>query len=1283
MATLALSLAGQAAGGALFGPLGATLGRALGALAGNALDDRLFGSSDPQPTGELRLQYSDIGAGIPRLYGWSRLTGNIIWATELERPAEGGGLKGLLAENDQPDRLLASFAIGLGVGEISHIGRIWADGEPMDLRNTAWRFYRGTEDQVPDAFIEAKQGAGNAPAYRGTAYIVFERLDLSLYGNRIPQISVELCRPVGELEPMIRAVCVIPGASELGYDPEPRYRILGPGSSRPENIHQREGQSDWTVSLDELQALCPSLEHVALVVSWFGDDLRCGHCSIRPKTVSADREIRDADWVVSGVDRAGAQSVTQALGGPAYGGTPGDAAVLSAIADLKARGLKVTLYPFVLMDIPADNVLPSPDGSASQPAYPWRGRITANPAPGQPGSPDNGESVLPQVEAFFGAAAPGAFTLDGNTVAFSGGVDWGYRRFILHYAHLADMAGGVDAFLIGSELVGLTRLRSDMRNFPVVDALAALAGDVRTVLGESTALTYGADWTEYHGLQPEDAPGDKLFHLDGLWAHPAIDAVGIDNYMPASDWRDGEDHLDRADTDCVHDLGYLGAGLAGGEGADWFYADEADRQGQQRTPITDSTYDEPWVWRFKDIMSWWSNAHYHRVDGVRDASPTGWVPGMKPVWMTEIGCGAVELGANQPNVFPDAKSAENARPYFSDGTPDPAMQRAHLIAQHRHWQPGATGFDTADNPVSAVYGAPMVDPDRLYVWAWDARPFPGFPLREDEWSDASAHATGHWLNGRLGAVTSDELAAAILADHGVAVTSRQIVPPLIEGAIIDGLSSARTAVEPLTEATGLQIRFSPSGCEVHRETAGPVLTIDPEHLADEGHGLITRRHGDAGERPRRLSVTFHDRLAEYARASADASTPAQTGAVLTRQSGLTLDHEAAQAIARQLLARQTQGHRSTAFSLPPEFEALEPGDRIALGDGKPMTVTALRRGTGIEIDAVTRAAVPEAGTAVNAPKPVPALIKGVADPVPVLVPLPPEDADESAGRLLVGAYADPWPGHVALYTEEGGDRLCRLDHPAWIGETLGILPEGRHELWQEVSLDVSLLAGHPSAVEPQVALGGANRLALCHPAGYWEIVGFAGAELTGAGQYRLTRLLRGLEKTDYAIGGPVPAGAQILVLGGGEQSITLPREHMAAGAEYRLHAGSADLSGRVVTLEADIAPLLPLAPVHLTARRDTVSGDIAIGFVRRGRVDADIWSGIDIPADPASPIYEIAIGPDGAPVRIITAATETAHYVATDQIADFGSLPDSFDFTVTQFSPVLGAGPAAVSGFSG
>src|SRR5688500_10293313 len=86
---------------------------------------------------------------------------------------------------------------------------------------------------------------------------------------------------------------------------------------------------------------------------------------------------------------------------------------------------------------------------------------------------------------------------------------------------------------------------------------------------------------------------------------------------------------------------------------------QGGRLAQVRTPISDGTYGEPWVWRFKDIRNWWSHAHHNRPGGVRSGSPTAWVPGSKPIWFTEAGCGAVDKGANQPNIFGDDKSAES------------------------------------------------------------------------------------------------------------------------------------------------------------------------------------------------------------------------------------------------------------------------------------------------------------------------------------------------------------------------------------------------------------------------------------------------------------------------------------------------------------------------------------------------------------------------------------------------------------------------------------------------
>src|SRR5690606_22804189 len=245
-------------------------------------------------------------------------------------------------------------------------------------------------------------------------------------------------------------------------------------------------------------------------------------------------------WLVSGVSREDAVVVSRdGSGRAAYGGTPADFSVKQAIREIRKRGLKVALYPFIMMDVPSGNALPDPYGGTEQAAYPWRGRITCFPAPGRPGAPDKSAAIRAQIAALAGTAGPADFAASGDTIRFTGpATEWSYRRFLLHYAHLAKAAGGVDAFVIGSELRGLTTLRDDQNRFPFVELLEELANEVRSVLGAGATITYAADWSEYFGYQPADGSGDVFFHLDSLWAHPAIDAVGIDNYMPLSDWRD-------------------------------------------------------------------------------------------------------------------------------------------------------------------------------------------------------------------------------------------------------------------------------------------------------------------------------------------------------------------------------------------------------------------------------------------------------------------------------------------------------------------------------------------------------------------------------------------------------------------------------------------------------------------------------------------------------------------------------------------------------------------------
>ncbi|MEO7224253.1 MAG: glycoside hydrolase TIM-barrel-like domain-containing protein [Devosia sp.] len=1202
MATLALSLAGQVAGGALGGPIGATIGRALGALAGSAIDTAIFGEP-ARPGADIGLQGSSEGAPIPRLYGWCRLSGNIIWATDLEEIEEEGlGAKGGASERG----IAASFAIGLCEGVVHRLGRIWADGQLLDTAGITLRFHRGTETQHADTAVEAVQ-ADEAPGYRGLCYLVFERLPLAAFGNRIPNISVELCRVVGELEPAIKSVTVIPGATEFGYDPVARVRIVSPGVTLGENAHLARDVSDWSLSIDELVDLCPNLENVALVVAWFGDDLRCGECTIAPRVEAAERDVLDTEWEVAGISRGAARVVSSHDGGPAYGGTPSDAAVRAAIADLVARDIGVTLYPILLIDIPAGNPM-------GQPAYPWRGRISCD-----AGDDGTGDAVT-QVETF--AAA--------------------HREFILHYAEIAEEEGA-EALMIGSELRGLTQVRGPGNSFPFVEALVELAGDVRAVVGPDMTLTYAADWSEYSGYQP--GAGEKFFHLDAVWASDDIDVIGIDNYMPPADQREGPGPYDPAE---------LADSIAGGEGFDWYFASDMDRTAGTRTAITDGAYGEPWVWRVKDIAAWWASAHHDRPGGVRSATATDWVAESKPIWFTELGCGAIHRGANQPNVFLDPKSSESFAPYFSNGAPDALMQRQFLRAQLDYW---------ADSE--------MVE--RITLWTWDARPYPAFPSLTDVWADGSNHATGHWLTGRLGGVAGDELLRALGADYGVTFDVVEAATPFVHGYVVEAPMTLRQAMEPLLAVSGLMVRDGADGLSI----GSPGAVLEVGEVVADGGPLLTRRRLDAGEAIGRVALSYWDRERTYLSGSVTAISDG-AGALETASAALVLDIGGARLAAERLLGERNAQRETVELTLPPSRLALEVGDAIEVA-GERFEVVEIRDGLARRV--VARAVLPELDVAVVGERPSAVGEMPAARSLPVVsaAHLPPAPDDVGHTRLALGAFARPWPGEVSVTDEGTGAELAALGSRATLGTLTVPLAAGTTFIWDVVNaVELVLLSGHLASRDDAEVLAGANRIAVESDAGEWEIVGFANAELIAPKTYRLTRLLRGQGGTDHAMG-TASVGNRVMLLDSRAELRAVDPAWLGATAELLCFAGPTDAVGVAAEAELGLAPILPLAPVHLLAVAD--GGDIALSWVRRSRADTDSWATEDAPLDWAPEAYRVEIYDGVTLVRTIDRAVPAATYTAAQQIADFGGPATSFTFKVAQVSALYGPGHWAIGEF--
>ena len=198
MATLVLGTVG--------GLIGGKAGRAVGSVIGLAIDRKLFSPKGRQGPrlGDLAFQSSQYGALIPRLYGINRVAGTVIWATDLREDR-----KKVSSGKGQPKTTTfsysASFAVALSARRVIRIGRIWADGNLLrgaagDFKvATGFRLHLGSEGQGVDPLIASAEGAGNAPAYRGLAYAVFENLQLADFGNRIPSLSFEVIADEGDV----------------------------------------------------------------------------------------------------------------------------------------------------------------------------------------------------------------------------------------------------------------------------------------------------------------------------------------------------------------------------------------------------------------------------------------------------------------------------------------------------------------------------------------------------------------------------------------------------------------------------------------------------------------------------------------------------------------------------------------------------------------------------------------------------------------------------------------------------------------------------------------------------------------------------------------------------------------------------------------------------------------------------------------------------------------------------------------------------------------------------
>ncbi len=1218
MASIILSAAGSAAGAATGLPFGARIGSIAGRLAGGLIDSKMrSGKLSPvhgSRLADLAVQSSAYGKMIPIVYGSVRIGGNIIWSQPIKETivtttsSAGGGGKGgggKVSQTSSSYSYSVTLAVAVCEGEVSDVLRIWADAKQLDMSAYTIRIYKGGETQSPDSLIQAIEGASKTPAYRGLCYVVFEDFPLADYGNRIPNFSFEVQKKTlyadynnQTVEDMLTGMVMIPAAGEFVYDTQVDYKVSGAqvganwvqqGNQERINMHNASGKANALLSLDQLKNTCPNVGWVSVVVAWFGDNMNVASCNVTPAVEYQTGATTTPNiWSVAGYNRSTARLITQVGGAPQFGGTPDDTSLLRYLDELKARGYKIMFYPLLFMDVSGK---------------PWRGDLTGSPS-----------------------AVSNFFTKTN-----------GYNAFINHYANLVKTK--VDAFAIGSELKGLTKLTDTAGNYPAVNELVGLAATVKTTVGSGVKVTYAADWSEYHHTD------NGWYNLDPLWASSNIDFIGIDAYFPLTD-----------SASTIYDIDTVKAGWTSGEGYDWYYSDTA------RTTKVNLTAAMAW----KNIAWFWNNTHINP-----NSVATAWTPQSKKIWFTEYGFPSVDCATNQPNVFYDPSTSGSALPYFSKGRVDMRAQRVGIAATQAQWA-----------------GSSMVE--RMFAWTWDARPFPYWPDLTNIWNDGGVWKTGHWLQGKLGTSNIAAIVKDLSLRSGLQAVDIDVskISEMLDGYVISHQQTIREAIEVLRKAYFFDTVESDNILLCIPRGGDVAVSIDEVDIIPVNEELCKITRTQEIELPKHINVVYLNRLANY-QTSTQYSQREITSSreVETLDFPLVISDQIAKNIADITLFSDWTGRTGYSFDLPIKYAQLDPSDVITLtisGVAHRMRIISTYIGTPsiVRVSAVAEDIsnydfYNTAGSSNNI-----LLQENTSIPQTKLemldLPLfPSDDNDKAVMRLAGTGLASGWGGAVVYRSDDNGanySRFASLENPAAIGTASTVLSNASSAVFDEKNTVTVILLGNAQlqSVTELAVLNGANVALLGN-----EIIQFKTATLINDGKYALSGLLRGRLGTEWAISSH-SAGEKFVLLDGSISKQIISSNMIGLLRQYKaVTVGNSLTSASAENFTYSGVALKPYSPVQITGTRDG-SGNLTINWVRRTRGGGEWRDNVDVPLNETSELYDVEIMNGATVVRSFLGLTSpTANYSAAQQTTDFGSAQASVSVKIYQISGAVGRGYAA------
>ncbi len=629
-----------------------------------------------------------------------------------------------------------------------------------------------------------------------------------------------------------------------------------------------------------------------------------------------------------------------------------------------------------------------------------------------------------------------------------------YNKFIEHYASIAKQTK-VEGFIIGSEFAQLTKIRDEQGNYPAVIELVKLAKQIKLNLGKEVTVTYAADWSEYHSY-------DGWYNMDELWSSEYIDVVGIDAYFPLTDGPEPPFGYSAED---------VMGGWSSGVGYDYFY--DYSKSEPEKVKYNDSRY----AW--KNIEKWWSETHINP-----GGSKTKWQPKMKKIWFTEYGFPSMNGCTNEPNVFVDKGSIESKYPRYSNGEVSFLSQKIAIEGTLKKWQ-----------------SSEMVE--KMFLWAWDARPFPYFPNLCDMWTDCHNWQTGHWIQGKLSQLNISDVLSDLLQKAGLKSDQFDTsnVKGLLSGYVINDQQPVRSIIKMLQSCYFFDVVEQDSKLKFVQKGRG-VTTVMPigETVFSNNSKLANISQLDLNNK---VNVVYFNRNFGYPIDVKYAELPKQ-GAAITVEIPLIMEEGEAQNIAEVLLYSSWQERNIYNFKLPIKYAWLVPSDVITILDSeKKHTVRIIKtkfesmsiQVIGVGYDhSIYKLSFPSTRSLMLKEYPPSHISKTIVEMIDL-----PDIKGNSASFTLISEEKN-WKGATLFisYNDKDYKPIASTNKQSTYGYVMESTDEG---------LIVVLRFGNITSIaDSNLALVGK------------EIVKFQNAELIDKNKYKLSNLIRGQEGTKETAG---------------------------------------------------------------------------------------------------------------------------------------------------------------------